>query len=912
MEKEDEEQEKNKQKAAALKAKQAESAAKNKEADLIGAKDADQLTLRGNTNYDYSTTARQKRQNRTSDWVASEATPTLSAKAISSEADYTPAAQKRKQATSDQMFNTVVNGEAYLRDANPANNGQAELIAKGLLNTFRSGIGTGATEASKALIDQSQNAVQGYKKGDPITLENRDAAKTAKIIENDKWLINNAQDIVDKNYIAPIRETADQQIGQAVENANTQLGKDLITSANSLANSMSYSLLGPMGMSLGMGIASGAEKYNDLREQGASYEEAAQRGGADFAITAGIGMLSGMGSPVKGAIEETAAKNLLTNVAYQAMSEGGEELLEYTLGYFADVMADKIYKGEVSTNFDISEALYAAYMGALSGGAFGVMGSAQNAMFGDAQTDSIKNVAKDIVSEVKATFAPKTKPETEVKAEAPKAPVEPPVVEAENNTPTAENEQEVAFANAEKTKKAPVINESENNIKYNNLDYNDVETKTAIMQNTHNDMLQKGQIVVVDENVLNKVSESYPDMRNVKKKDRVSILKDKMKSLKSDLRKFLSGIKGTYDFDIDGNVIEATLYDTGINEVLEKVTQNKANMLYASQNIFQNAKYLYSTPDYEGNPNIDRWNYFYTPVQIGDDVVGVRIAVRDMAPSAVKNGESQIYNWGIKKEAALGGGSPGNESTATDTSSAIASNNKIAQSDNIVNNKNGAQAEPYGAQDGAHPNTVGGMESQNKFYKSIKEFGAQPLRKEQIAKDNYFEVPKKIGENIAMSENVGYVAGSALGDNDYMDDVIQHPEKYAHIINTDANSMQNAIDYIESHGLDETYGAWRKTIDDHKMIEKDDISKAYLLGLFYQDKAKKETDPVKKEEYRKRALDVKTDINYAASKGGQLLQGIQMLQKAVRLDSINLKEDGEYMANRLVEKLNEDRKGKGF
>lgn len=38
--------------------------------------------------------------------------------------------------------------------------------------------------------------------------------------------------------------------------------------------------------------------------------------------------------------------------------------------------------------------------------------------------------------------------------------------------------------------------------------------------------------------------------------------------------------------------------------------------------------------DYEGNPQIYRWNYFYTPVQIGDDVVGVRIAVRDRIRSS--------------------------------------------------------------------------------------------------------------------------------------------------------------------------------------------------------------------------------------------------------------------------------------
>lgn len=88
---------------------------------------------------------------------------------------------------------------------------------------------------------------------------------------------------------------------------------------------------------------------------------------------------------------------------------------------------------------------------------------------------------------------------------------------------------------------------------------------------------------------------------------------------------------------------------------MEKVTEDKANMLSHSDQIFSNAEYLYSLPGYEGNLNIYRWNYFYTPVQIGDTTVGVRIAIRDMVMPA----ESQIYSWGIKKSPDLGRWQPG-------------------------------------------------------------------------------------------------------------------------------------------------------------------------------------------------------------------------------------------------------------
>ena len=202
---------------------------------------------------------------------------------------------------------------------------------------------------------------------------------------------------------------------------------------------------------------------------------------------------------------------------------------------------------------------------------------------------------------------------------------------------------------------------------WNNVDYADTETQTSIMRSTHQAMVGSGRVVQIPERTTERVGQSFPDLRSMKKSERTPILRQKMNELKSALRQFLGGLKGgSYEFEVNGNVLEAKLYDTGIREVMEKITQDKASMLYHSDQVFQNAQYLYSTPDYDGDPNIYRWNYFYTPVQIGDQTVGVRIAVRDMA----KTKESQIYNWGIKTGAALGGGKPGKNASSPDTSSA--------------------------------------------------------------------------------------------------------------------------------------------------------------------------------------------------------------------------------------------------
>ena len=120
---------------------------------------------------------------------------------------------------------------------------------------------------------------------------------------------------------------------------------------------------------------------------------------------------------------------------------------------------------------------------------------------------------------------------------------------------------------------------------------------------------------------------------------------------------------------MSGNVLEAKLYSTGIREVMEKLTQEKASMLYGTSDIFKNARYMYSTPDKADDPNIYRWNYFYTPVRMGDSVVGVRIAVRDMKKTANNRTESQIYNWGIKTGTSLDGVGGGQNRIPHDVSS---------------------------------------------------------------------------------------------------------------------------------------------------------------------------------------------------------------------------------------------------
>ncbi len=193
------------------------------------------------------------------------------------------------------------------------------------------------------------------------------------------------------------------------------------------------------------------------------------------------------------------------------------------------------------------------------------------------------------------------------------------------------------------------------NIRRNNIEYADNVARNTAQKALHDRMVSEGKTIDLTEN-REAASQYFPDLRSMPKVERKTILREKIKLLKEDLRTYLRKMKGaSFEFEINGETIEAKLYNTGIQEVLENLTQEKSGMLFASEEIFKNAEYLYSTTDKKGNPEVSGWDYFYVPVKLGDDTVGVRIAVRNM----IQPNEAQIYNWGIKKEdASLDGGGP--------------------------------------------------------------------------------------------------------------------------------------------------------------------------------------------------------------------------------------------------------------
>ena len=475
-----------------------------------------------------------------------------------------------------------------------------------------------------------------------------------------------------------------RSLGQAAFEGTQMIGNMLPSIAiGSMAGGAGISA--NVAKALGSGVMSasaGGNAYNEAVKQGYTPEQARSYGTL-VALSEGglqylLGGISALGGKVSGKIISKTIQNISNaflragvGLGLSAFSEGVEEYAQEVINpMLRNIALDENNPVELVSE----DAIYSGIMGALSAGLF--EGPSR-------VTDAVSDVrTNQELRSIDRSYADMQ--ENGIFGQGPRLlPTAGSVGREGTTTAGAWYDRNVGSAvDTQAPKNASTIEtvthrmtmEDFTNVNspvWNNVEYGDTETQSRITRQTHQAMVEEGAVVTVPDSTREQVGQSYPDLRGMKKAERTPILRQKMKELKASLRQFLNGLKGgSYEFNVNGNILEAKLYDTGVREVLEKIDQSKASMLYHSDQVFQNARYLYSTPDYDGDPNVYRWNYFYTPVQIGDEIVGVRIAVRDMVRQTDGSMDSQIYNWGIKTGAALDGGERGNMPDRSDVSSA--------------------------------------------------------------------------------------------------------------------------------------------------------------------------------------------------------------------------------------------------
>ncbi len=509
--------------------------------------------------------------------------------------------------------------------------------------------------------------------------------------EENKKAMQMQQAIADKS--AELSESGGRDIERSKWGASDagRFALDAVSQVPALAADMAANVVLPgagmammMGRSFGGGVQQAEAGGGNLAQAGAYGAASAAKEYLTEKMFGGLDLAYGKGfadTAVEKLVGKLAKTDIGRTVLRTIINGGGGEFVEEFVSSAVDPTLRAIYNGKsIGENYSeeqVSDWLYDGLVGA----ALGIAGSGASIATG---ADAKKNAelrsgevdkAFELMTGKKAASEPQSVAETHGDITTPPTPSNDAVARPEELNSTVNNNVETQTTDTQKntapagTERRPMSMEDyadSNSPVWNNLAYDDTTSQQKAMKEAHDRMVTEGKAVEVPESTMQKTAESFPDLRGMKKAERTPILKQKMAEIKTSLRQFLSGLKGgNFEFEVNGNVLEAKLYDTGIKEVLEKITQDKANMLSQSDQIFKNAEYLYSLPDYDGDPNIYRWNYFYTPVKIGDSTVGVRIAVRDMATP----NESQIYNWGIKKAPTLDGGSPEQSSLSPDVSS---------------------------------------------------------------------------------------------------------------------------------------------------------------------------------------------------------------------------------------------------
>ena len=820
-----------KQKVEKIKTEAAiKNAKKTKEQDLVGAKDSYKLQhAEAKKEQDYTPVA-QKRKQQISESVAAKATPTASAKAVSSEAEkYVPAAQKRTQATSDQIYENVLKGEAYLQS-------EGDGLAKGIINRFRSVPGETIENAAYFIKDrlEPQNGFE-------------------------EWLVNNADRVVQNNVAGQVGDIADEQIWKAKENTGN-VGDFLIDTADALTQTGSNAVFfGPGNIAFSQGIGAGLEEYRTQREAGADKGEALFRGVATGAAGVVLERLGGIGAaknsilksviPGTNKLSTQATTSLIGNIAKNALEEGGEEFAESAVNTISDVIADMVFKGEVTIDFDLIEALRGAAIGSLIGGGFGTV-----------------------------NYSPSAEPAV--------APAEAPITEAENVTPEVTNEQEGAFAKAGNS-----------------------NTDKVVAKGIFDKKIGTSGNLATQEDINNYVDYSF-EYSNKAKQDPEHLPEKQIGQIKYGKTndRLVNDVESIYGVDVDGYY--HTLVDNDIRHIKNshgEGTNEKypitAEDIKQIPDIVNNYDNVYVVTKENGSQGIyyeKRHNgttYYLEAIKEGNTLANkqmIKVGTGDIPDIAGLKEE-------IKKRRtppAPSGDKPlgyTSETAWEDRSS----NNKIAQDNDVVKNENTDAQKNLGAQNGAQGdggfgvNTVGAAQSNPTSYAHLQnEHGVFEPGEEPMGRDA--NVPKKDAQGNRVSQG----ARNFMEAKVTPDKLIPAFEKevaagtFENKGKSNKEAVEKATKRLEGKTYGEAVNEFRTLYSDDKLLSKDDVVFGEILYSMAAQNGETDT-----------AIELASLLVSNSSRTGDALQSQRILKR--------LSPEGRlYHAQKITEKFNKDKNQK--
>lgn len=823
-------------------------AAKNKEQDLIGAKDANKLA-----DSKARKEIRENRENNVSNsFSKARQFQTVSAKAVSSEAGKQPmsATQYGKTQLSNQIYDKYRVAEDYY------NNPYGNSLEKGLVNRLRSAGGETVENIAYFLKDNLAPET-GYKEGEPITLENRDAAKRAKLVSNplNQFLYNNAQDVVAKNTAGQIGDLADRQIIAAKENTG-DFGDALINIADAGANMASQAILSgvllpgapaPIAnkvLSGVQGVSAGGQKYRDTREAGGSQQEAFQRGlgSATIAtITEGLGGIGKTGvSKIPGVdkivthLDELGTKNFITNALATGLEEGGEEGLEYAFEYLSDVFADLIYKGEIETDFNLADLFMNVVSGFGIGAGFGSVAGTANAY--QNYDPNAKNKPNNV--------------ETNTPAEPPVSPAEAPIAEAENITPETANEQEGAFANVtQQETKEPKRNLPRADERFDKMEkqYQNYGVEKRYITPEEFEAAYEGY----RDEPFEITTEASKQVMETAVADAKESFRETFGYINPAIEKAIEDIADNHQHHSGNSYI---IFQDSIDKIQKEIENNTTNGSYDGETLPKFTNEILK--------------------QLFDDIEIARSL--EVSKRIEDEYRAQVNS----------------------------TNDAIEPANDVVEN---ADAQPRAqentdTQNGAHPNTVGAKQSTTPFYTAGVQYGTYEPKARQTYKGNEtFEAPVRLDNSgqKEVSEAVETIASSPLGTEKTIDYMIQNIDKFTHAVDTDADSVNKAKVYLEENGLDKSLLHWKNIAKGKARYTKDDGVLAATTIRILQEQGR-----------INEANEMVAELVAEISTSAQATQGAEAIYKILDPSHIKLATNSEAYINNLVKKLNEKYAGK--